>query len=381
MRTTATHQTKDSQATPTLYTALELDGKSWKLAFSTGLGQRPRERRVGPGDGAAVLREVELAKKRFGLAGQVCLVSCYEAGRDGFWLHRYLSAHGIENVVVDAASIEVPRRWRRAKTDRLDVRKLLERLIKFSAGSREWRVVRVPSVATEDARQLQRELQAVKQERAAVTSRIKSLLATQGVKAKVAWLPSELEALRLWDGSPLPPHLRERLEREWEHWRFLTQRLQRLQRGRRDELRTEAGAAEPATQQILLLQRVCAVGEETAHTLTRELFWREPRNRGEVAALAGLTPTPYASGGMQREQGISKAGSRRVRHVAIELAWFWLRYQPQSDLSRWYQERFGGGGARQRKIGIVALARKLLIVLWRYVQSGTLPADIRVKLA
>ena len=379
MRTTETRLENSNASASTLHMALELDGQSWKLAFGVGLGHRPRERPVSAGDVEAVLREIERAKARFKLRADARVVSCYEAGRDGFWLHRFLAANGVQNVVVDAASIEVPRRWRRAKTDRLDVRKLLERLIKYTAGSKEWKVVRVPSVAAEDARQVQRELAAVKVERAAVSNRIKSLLATQGLKARVQALPSEVSRLRTWDGCALPAQLQGRLLREWEHWNFLNERIREVQKQRRAQVR-QADPSDRAAQQITQLTQVRSVGVEIATTLVREVFgWRELRNRREVAGVAGLTPTPYRSGSGGREQGISKAGNPRVRHAMIELAWFWLRYQPQSELAHWYEERFGGGGARQRKIGIVALARKLLILLWRYLQTGALPESVLLK--
>lgn len=379
MRTTETRQNNSNTSATILHMALELDGQSWKLAFGTGLGHRPRERQVAAGDREGLLREIEQAKKRYGLRADVRVVSCYEAGRDGFWLHRYLSAHGVENVVVDAASIEVPRRRRRAKTDRLDARKLLERLIKFTSGSKEWKVVRVPSVEAEDARQVQRELQAVKGERSAVSNRIKSLLALQGVKARVQRLPSELSRLRTWEGEPLPEQLQGRLLREWEHWNFLNERVRAVQKQRSAQVR-KAEPTDRAARQIRQLNQVRSLGVETSTLLVREVFgWRELRNRRELAGLAGLTPTPFRSGGGGYEQGISKAGNPRVRHAMIELAWLWLRYQPQSDLTRWYEEKFGGGGARLRKIGIVALARKLLILFWRYVQSGELPDDVRFK--
>ena len=379
MRTTETRQNNSNTSATILHMALELDGQSWKLAFGIGLGHRPRERQVAAGDREGLLREIEQAKKRYGLRADVRVVSCYEAGRDGFWLHRYLSAHGVENVVVDAASIEVPRRRRRAKTDRLDARKLLERLIKFTSGSKEWKVVRVPSVEAEDARQVQRELQAVKKERSAVSNRIKSLLALQGVKARVQRLPSELSRLRTWEGAPLPEQLQGRLLREWEHWNFLNERVRAVQKQRSAQVR-KAEPTDRAARQIRQLNQVRSLGVETSTLLVREVFgWRELRNRRELAGLAGLTPTPFRSGGGGYEQGISKAGNPRVRHAMIELAWLWLRYQPQSDLTRWYEEKFGGGGARLRKIGIVALARKLLILFWRYVQSGELPDDVRFK--
>ena len=360
--------------------ALELDDKSWKLAFGTGLGERARERTVAVRDGRGVLEEIERAKQRYGLAADPRVVSCYEAGREGFWLHRFLVAHGIENVVIDASSIEVNRRSRRPKTDRLDASRLLERLIKYTAGSKEWRVVRVPSVDEEDARQEHRELETIKAERTAVSNRIKGLMATQGLKVPVTQrFAEELDGLRLWDGSSVPPQLRARLLREWEHWRMLTDRQREVEAIRRRALQ-ERKTTDGAIGQVDQLRQLRSIGVESATLLIHEIFsWREIRNRRQLGALGGMTPTPYSSGGTHRELGISKAGNARVRRCMLELSWLWLRYQPDSALSKWFEERFGTGGKRQRKIGIVALARKLLIALWRYLDQGIVPEGASLK--
>lgn len=380
MRTAATRPMKDNTFRPVLHMALELDTKSWKLAFGTGLGHRPRERQVGPGDTVALQREVEQAKARFGLDAEATVVSCYEAGRDGFWLHRWLVKQGIENAVVDAASIEVSRRMRRSKTDRLDVRKLLEKLIKFESGSREWRVVRVPNVEEEDARHLHRELETIKADRTAVVNRIKGLLATHGLRLKVnASFPHALQQARLWDDSPVPAGARARLVREWQAWLALEQRLDEVEAARRLE-RKNGAAQDPAVQKVLKLEQLRSIGIESSTLLVREVFgWRDLKNRRQVGAIAGLTPTPYSSGATRRELGISKAGNPRVRRCAIELAWMWVRYQPQSALTRWFEQRYAHGGPSQRKIGITALARKLLIALWRYLELDQLPEGAVLK--
>jgi transposase len=292
-----------------------------------------------------------------------------------------LSSSGIENVVVDSSSIEVNRRLRRAKSDGLDARKLLGMLLRFHAGERAvWSVVRVPTVEAEDRRQLHRELRTLKQERTRVANRMNGLLANQGL-----WLPpgtdiaAAAKTVRLWDGSPVPAALRARLEREWEHAQFLRTRILELERARQRAIADGRGEAIDKVRQLLRLR---AVGPTGAWVYVNEFFgWRRFRNRKEVGAAAGLTPTPYQSGDGRREQGISKAGSRHIRAVAIETAWCWLRYQPQSRLSCWYQARFGRGGIRARKVGIVALARKLLIELWRFLECGVVPEGARLKQA
>lgn len=363
----------------TLHLALELDDEGWKLGFTTGMAQRPRERRIQPRDGAVLLKEVERAKRRFGLAAEARVVSCYEAGREGFWLHRFLVAHGVENRVVDSASIEVNRRARRAKADRLDLGKLLRMLVRYESGEGKlWSVVRVPTPGEEDARQLHRELASLKRDRTRAVNRIKGLLASQGVRLAVTRrLPEDLERVRLWDGSPLPPGLERRILGSWEQWIWLNERMRVVAQERTELLRTSEDAA---VEQVRQLMRLRAIAEDTAWPLVMEFYgWREFCNRREVGALAGLAPVPYQSGSTERDQGISKAGNPQIRSLAIQLAWNWLRYQPNSALGVWYRERFGGGGARMRKIGVVALARRLLVELWRYLESGVIPEGAALK--
>jgi transposase len=306
------------------------------------------------------------------------VLSCYEAGRDGFWLHRHLVSVGIENAVVDAASIEVSRRLRHVKTDRLDGDRLLAKLIRHHAGERGgWSVVRVPSVEEEDARHLHRELERLKRERLAHRVRMQSLLVTQGIKLKIKrGLGLRLDGLTLWDGRALPRELKAELERERERLALVERHIERLEAARRERLSAPCTEAE---QRIVQLMRLGAIGPASAWLLVMEFFgWRAFRNRRELAALAGLVGTPYNSGESERDQGISKAGNRRVRAMIVEIAWLWLRFQPKSTLSQWYHRRFGGGGLRMRRIGIVALARKLLIALWRYLQDGVIPEGTRL---
>jgi transposase len=379
MTTAATRDLQSTVAGPVLHLAFELGQWKWKLGFSIGLGQRPRVRIMAARDVAQLAYEIARAKERFGLSAKAPVVSCYEAGREGFWLHRWLVAHEVANHVVDSASIEVNRRKRRAKSDRLDVGALLRQLIRYLAGEpKVWSVVRVPTVLEEDQRQLHRELLTAKRDRARVTNRMKGLLANQGVVVQVgAGFLAELAALELWDGTALPPGLRVRLEREWAKVELFTAQIRQLEGERDEQLRSGTASALELVRQLLRLR---GIGVNSAWLYVMEFFgWREFRNRREVGGLAGLAPTPYQSGEMSREQGIAKAGNRYIRAMAIEIAWGWLRFQPDSALSRWYQERFGEGSSRIRRIGIVALARRLLVELWRYLETGVVPEGAVLK--
>jgi transposase len=379
MMTTATHNVHDTTTERVLFVAFELSEKTWKLGFTTGPGQKPRERSIAACNQARLLQEVAQAKKRFGLPDTAPVVSCYEAGREGFWLHRFLQAHGITNYIVDSSSIEVNRRRRRAKSDGLDVRKLVSMLIRYAHGERAvWRVVHVPSVAAEDQRHLPRDLETLKQERASTTTRIKGLLSSQGVRlTSLSKLPEQREALRLWDGSPLPSGLCRRVLRVYAHHQFLSQQIAELEAERRALLQTSQEAALEKVRQLMHLR---GIGINGAWLLVMEFFgWRAFKNRREVGGLAGVTPTPYHSGESAREQGITKSGNRHVRWMTMELAWSWVRYQPESALSCWFRQRFGGGGKRLRRIGIVAVARKLLIALWRFLETGVLPEGAVLK--
>jgi transposase len=363
----------------TLYLAFELGNRDWKLGFTTGFGQPPRERTIGARDVAALAAEITQARRRFALPAGARVCSCYEAGRDGFWLHRALTHQGIANLVVDSSSIEINRRARRAKSDRLDVRKLLTMLLRYDAGERRvWHVVHVPTPAEEDRRQLHRELLFTKRDRARITNRIKGLLASQGVPLlTLQRFTVQLPELRTWDGTPLAPGLAARVEREWAKVQVLSEQIRGLAAERRELLRT---GTDPAVRQVRQLLALRAIGPESAWLYVMEFFsWRQFANRREVGALAGLTPTPYQSGDSHHEKGIAKAGNRHIRAMAIEIAWAWLRFQPASALAQWYTARFGHGSSRVRRIGIVALARKLLIALWRYLETGVVPDGAVLK--
>ena len=363
----------------TLFLAFELGKRHWKLGFTTGFGQKARERTIAGRDLVHLKKEISAAKERFSLGRQVRVVSCYEAGLDGFWLDRALSEMGIKNVVVDSSSIRVPRRKRRAKTDRVDLHQLLAMLMRSDMGEKKvWSVVHVPSEEAEDRRHLHRELKKLKEERTGKINSLKGLLASSGVILSIDRnFLAHLEDIKLWNGQPLPAGLRQRLL--WKHQRleFINGQIREVEAKRSALLRTSEA---PEIEQVRQLKKLAGIGVNSAWLFSMEFFsWRQLRNRREVGGLAGLAPTPYNSGESNREQGIGKDGNGYVRAMAVEIAWCWLRFQPQSELSLWYQRRFGHGSKRLRRIGIVALARKLLIALWRWVDQGVLPPGAVLK--
>lgn len=366
--------TKDKPESPVLYMSFDLGHRNWKVAFSDG--QRQRFSSIKGKDLVALQEAIGKAREKFKLPKDCRIVSCYEAGRDGFWLHRYLESVGIDNLVVDSSSIETSRRKRNAKTDRIDAGKLLLMLIRHHGGERKhWSVVRVPDVQDEDLRRVQREIDRLIKERGGHTARMRSLLNLQGIVVGAIgkdW-PEELAELRDWQGQPLGEHLVAELLREHERLQLVRQQIDELER-EKQRLLEQAAEQIPTLKQVQQLQQLRGIGKASAWLFVMEFFgWRQFRNRKEVASLAGLTPTPFGSGDKQLEQGISKAGNRRMRRMIIEIAWLWLRYQPQSELSQWFEARFAKGGQRMRRIGIVAMARKLLIALWRYLEHGEVP--------
>lgn len=377
-KTTRNHEYSENQQV--LFLAFDLGQSKWELGFTIGLGQKARRRAIEGGDTETLEKEIAAAKKRFRLPEGALVKSCYEAGRDGFWLHRYLTSAGIGNIVVDSASIEVDRRKRRAKTDSLDVGTLLSMLVRFHLGERRiWSVVRVPSVEEEDRRQLHRELRTLKKERTRTTNRIKGLLATQGIRVegRMDLSAKQLDRMRLWSGAPLPAALKGRLEREWQHVLFLNKQIAALVTLRKSLLEE---AKDSGVEKIQQLNKLKGIGIESSWVIVQELFgWRQFRNRREVGSLIGLTPSPYNSGKTVWEQGISKAGIVHVRAVSVELGWSWIRHQPKSKLTQWFLQRFAEGGPRARKVGIVALARRLMIELWRFLQYGVLPEGALLK--
>ncbi|MCP5086731.1 MAG: IS110 family transposase [Rhodobacteraceae bacterium] len=379
MSTQVPQETNGNAMAPTLYMALELSKKLWKLAFSDG--KKKRLVTIKAKNLFELQEAIAKAKAKFGLAAEARVVSCYEAGRDGFWLHRFMVSIGIENQVVDSSSIEVNRRARRAKTDRIDAGKLLGMLRRYWGGERDvYSVVRVPSESQEDARRLHRELECLKKERGRHITRIRSLLTLHGIEVRYVggsdWA-EQVSGFRQWDGSPLLGELKGELLREGERLALVRQQIHALEAEQR---RREHESDDPMIRKIVQLQQLGAIGPVSAWVFIMELFgWRKFNNRRELASLVGLTPMPYNSGDSTVEQGISKAGSRRVRALLIEISWLWLRYQPDSALSQWFNRRFAAGGKRMRRIGIVALARKLLIALWRYLETGEIPAGAHLK--
>ena len=373
-------QTKDSVSGDVLYMALELSNKKWKLGFSNG--EKIRTKTIDAGNWDSLKEEIERTRAKLGCSADCAIASCYEAGRDGFWIHRALLEEGIENYVLDSASIEVSRRRKKVKTDRVDVVALLRLLMRYVSGEKEaLHAIRVPTVEEEDQRRLNRERDRLLKERGAHSARIKSLLKLHGISlGKMNDLPGLLPSARaLVVEYELPGDLKRELEREYERYVLVDQQikgLEKLQIQRAEDL------DKPAMQQITQLMGLKGVGWQSSWILTMEFFlWRQFSNTKQLGSCAGLTPTPYDSGDSTREQGISKAGNKRIRRLMVELSWLWLRYQPDSALSQWFERRFGQGGKRMRRIGIVALARKLLIALWRYLEHGVLPEGAILKAA
>ena len=378
---TATTQREEFSATAGdgLLMAIELGRREWKVGFTTRLGQRIRRRTLPADTWDRLPEELAAAKERLNLPADAPVTSCYEAGRDGFWIHRYLTGLGVHNLVVDSSSIEVNRRARRATTDLIDLEKLLSMLRRHLNGEKKvWHVVPIPSTQDEERRQPHRELWSLKRDRTRVINRITSLLATVGTDVKVdAKLPARLDRVLQWNGQPIPPQLRARVAREWENVALVTTQIHALERARRLELRQHADSAVTLVRRLLQLR---GIGEHTAWLFVTERFaWRQFRNRREVGGITGLVGTPYRSGLLTHEQGISKAGNKRVRTMAVQIAWGWLTYQRQSAVTQWYIQRFARGGPVARKIGIVAVARRVVVDLWRYLDAGVIPAGAVLK--
>jgi len=368
----------------TLFASLELSKSKWVVTINSPGSEKFSKHIVEGGDGAGLL---DLLSRWRAKAEQRCrvpvkVVVIQEAGLDGFWIHRLLLAKGIESDVVDAASIAVERRHRRVKTDAIDGETLLRTLMAWARGERRvCSMVRAPSPEDEDRRRLTRERGTLLKERIQHTNRIKGLLGGQGVRD---YNPlrrdrfERLEALRTGDGRELPAMLKAEIRRELDRIVLVTAQLDAVERARDALIRTDA---EERINPAALLLKLKGLGPEFASLLWLESLFRNFDNRRQVAAYGGLAPSPWQSGGVERDQGISKSGNRRLRKTMIELAWFWLRHQPDSALSRWFRARVGGAKGRIRRIAIVALARKLLVALWRYVTQGVVPEGVVFKAA
>jgi transposase len=366
----------------TIFVAIELSQKSWLVTLHSPDRDRISRHTLEGGDHAGLLALIEKVRSRAEqqLGGSLRVASCYEAGYDGFWLHRLLLAAGVMNFVFDAASIPVEQRGRRAKTDRIDGELLLRTLMAHLRGEpRVVRIVRVPSVEQEDARRASRERERLIKEQTAHTNRIKALLRLQGMAVgyprRRDWL-NWLAKQRDWQGQPVSPHLLAEVTREHARLMLVREQLAALEQAKATQACPVPQAMAERRDQ---LQRLKALGPSFATTLTCELFYKDFDNRRQVAAYCGLPPSPWRSGGIDREQGISKAGNPRARLKAIELAWLWLRHQPESELSRWFNTRTANAGKRARRIAIVALARKLMVALWRYLTTGLVPAGATMK--
>lgn len=363
-------QHKDSVKHDCLYMVLELSDKTWKLGFSNTVKMRTKS--IDAGDLQALEIELGKARERLSCSAECVIKCCYEAGRDGFWIHRALLDRKVENIVIDSASIEVNRKNKRAKTDRIDVEALLRLLMRYYSGETSaLSVVRVPSIDEEDARRLHRDRERLVKERGGHSARIKSLLVMHGIRVEKMSELGEVKKFRSPAGYRLGQVITEEIEREYHRYTLATEQIKVIEKQQAEQVNS---GQDKASEQLRRLMKLKGVGLQFSSVMVREFFdWRKFKNVKEVGACAGLTPTPYNSGDSQRELGICKAGNKRIRRTMVEAAWMWLRWQPASALSQWYEKRFAHGGKRMRRIGIVALARKLLVSLWKYLEYGELP--------
>lgn len=356
-----------------LFGAIELSKATWLVALqTTDLGQ-PSLHHIKGGDTDALIARLELTckqhRKRTGRPLDIAV--CYEAGYDGFWLCRVLEERGITCHVLDAASIEVNRRRRRPKTDRLDATKLVRVLMAWYRGERHvCSMVRVPSRDEEDLRRSHRERRRLVAEQIAHVNRIKGLLFAYGVR-KLGCRCDRLvlDSLVTGDGRPLPTRLKAEVAREIGRFKLVRAQIAEVE-AERDLGPTPCADSEAKRLRLLKLR---GIGPTVAAILAREIFYRSFDNRRQVASYIGVAPSPYASGESERCPGISKAGNTFARYIMIEVAWLWLKHQPQSGLSRWYAQRTGGHSGRMRRIMLVAMARKLAVALWRYLEVGLVP--------
>jgi transposase len=367
----------------TIFVAIELSQRSWLVTMHCPDKDKISHHKLEGGDHAGLLTLIERMRERAArtLGAVPAVVSCYEAGYDGFWLHRLLMAAGITNHVFDPASIAVDQRARRVKTDRIDGEKMLRTLMAYLRGEpRVVRIVRVPSPEQEDARRASRERGRLTKEQTAHTSRIKALLRLLGMAVgnprRHDWL-SWLVKQRDWQGQAVPPQIMAEIKREHARLMLVREQLDALAQAPAD---LTPAAAQMAQRSELLL-RLKSLGPAFTTTLTNEVFYKDFRNRREVASYFGLTPSPWQSGGIDRDQGISKAGNPRARCAAIEMAWLWLRHQPDSKLTQEYRRRTLNASKRIKRVAIVALARKLIVALWRYLTTGLVPEGAMLKTA
>jgi len=360
----------------TVYLVFELSKKTWQLGLLRPGSDKLSRYSIAGGDLTALASRLARYRAEAAQGGQpVRILSCYEAGLDGHWLHRWLTGQGVISHEIDPSSIEVNRRARRAKTDRIDLEKLMRTFLAYLRGEpRVCSMVHVPTVEDEDRKRRTRERERLLKERTSHGNRIKGLLLGQGVRDVQPLKPgfiASLDKMRTGDDRMLTPWLKEEIVREHERLCLVVKQLSALEAANKAVLRAATpGSAEAKMLQLLDLKSIGPVGGQE---LVNEVFYRSFDNRRQVGSYFGLTGTPYDSGASRREQGISKAGNRRARKLAIELAWLWLRHQPDSDLSCWFRQRVGDIKGRLRRVAIVALARKLMVALWRYLETGVVP--------
>ena len=365
---------------PAMLVAIELSKASWLLAVHDPTTDKISRHRIEGGDAGGLIALIRAAcRTAERRAGNPMGTECvFEAGYDGFWLHRRLTASGIGCRVMDPASLKVDRRARRVKTDRVDAESLLRALQAWRRGDRHaCRFVRVPDVAEEDARRPHRELNRLRKERVGHVNRIKGLLALHGVRDYQPLRKDRheaLEALRAWDGVALPRHCRREIERELTRLELVLEQIAAV----KDGLATAADAA-PTEPAVTALEALVCVGRETAAVLVREVFCRGFGDRRSLAAFTGLAPSPYSSGRLHHEQGISKAGNPIVRARLVQLAWRWVRFQSGSAITAWFHAKTAGSGRRARRVAIVAVARKLVLALWRMATLGIVPEGARLR--
>lgn len=365
-----------AQEYATVHVVFELSKSKWKLGVMIPGSAKMSVFTIAGGDLPALSARLVAAREKAARGGkEVRIVSCYEAGFDGHWLHRWLTDQGVTNYVIDAASITVDRRARSAKTDRIDLERMLRTLLAYLRGEpRVCSMIHVPTVEAEDRKRRNRERDRLLKERTAHTNRIKGLLHANGIRDAMPLKPDFIKSLdqaRTGDGRELSPRLKDELVREHERLHLLSQHIAAIEA----ESRAERRAAAPGTAEakVVQLAQLKAIGPVGGQGLVNEVFYRDFDNRRQIGSYIGLAGTPFNSGDRERDQGISKAGNHRARRLAIELAWLWIRHQPDSDLTRWFHKRVGDAKGRVRRIAIVAVARKLMVALWRYLQTGVVP--------
>ena len=363
--------------------AIELSKKSWIVAVNTPMSDKISNHTVKGWKELLELIDKIRTRVRRELKRPVEFVSCFEAGYDGFWLHRLLEENGVRNYVIDAASLQVDRRARRVKTDNVDVTKLLRSLMAYLRGEpKVWSVVRVPTIAEEDDRRLHRERDRLINERVQHVNRIKGLCAVHGIydyEPLRSHRIKRLEQLRTGDGRQLPPRVTAEIRRELQRLELVLQMIKAIEKERNVMALGKAPSTYGNAKKVQQLVKIGSIGPEIATVLVGEVFYRQFNNRQEVGSYVGLTPSHFQSGSSSRDQGISKAGNPKARTIMLELAWFWIRYQPDSPLTTWFRERVGTAKGRIRRIAIVAVARKLLIALWRYLETGVVPTGAKLK--